>query len=513
MTELEVAKSGLVDESEFNESLTKIDVGEHDPGHGSTVGESLNDTAVSKAEAAGAHPPWVGKTLGHFKLLGLLGQGAMGLVIRAQDVNLGRIVALKVLRKRIKGMDDQQRVNQFLREARAAARIEHPNVAHIYEINEHGGWWYVATELIEGGTLQDVVKSNGRLSPRQACPLLADAASALSVAHQLGIVHRDIKPRNLMLTRAGRCKVVDFGLVRVEDPNDPFDFTSQAVGTPLYLPPEALKREKPTGALDIYGLGATLYYALTGGPPFKSRELKELIKLHSTAPRPDVRVANPECSENLAGLIERAMAVDPAQRPSASDFAAALRIESIGSGGGESDSSLIAHIQALRTDLADAADGTAVFGRSRAVEGSGLLGRTAAIRRGRRRIRRTSLLVVGLAIVAAGIFAFLRNSGGILTTSVASREAFAQRFPMAPSDYGRIGSSPRADIGGAVPVFSWRGQIDPGDATLVAHRSGRNAFPLNHPMAVLIPAENAVFYATPGDAADDGKTVVTAAGQ
>jgi tRNA A-37 threonylcarbamoyl transferase component Bud32 len=509
MAELESTKPGLVDEDEFNESLTKIDIGEHDGEQGSTVGATLGDTSLSEGDAG--QPPWVGKTLGHFKLLGLLGQGAMGLVIRAQDVNLGRIVALKVLRKRIKGMDDQQRVNQFLREARAAARIEHPNVAHIYEINEHHGWWYVATELIEGGTLQDIVRASGRLTPQQACPLLADAASALSVAHQLGIVNRDIKPRNLMLTRSGRCKVVDFGLVRVEDPNDPFDFTSHAVGTPLYLPPEALKRQKPTGALDVYGLGATLYYALAGAPPFRSRELKALIRQHGESPRPDVREASPACSENLATLIQRAMAIDPAKRPSASDFAAALRIESIGTsaGDGATDSSLIAQIQALRTDLADATDGTALLSRTRGADASRILGRTAVRRIVRRRIRLTTILVTVLVLAAAGVFALLRNRAMVLPRQAASRTAFAKHFPAAPPGYGLDGAMPEPDISREYP-FGWRGRVDPAGARFVASRSGRWAYPVDAPIAALIGAENAVFYDTAADALSDGKHIAGA---
>ena len=126
----------------------------------------------------------------------------MGMVIQALDIHLQRLVALKVLRKRIAGLDEAKRVEQFLREARGAALIEHPNVVRIYEINQHAGWWYIAMEMVDGENMKQVVSAIGRLPPDRACPLIADAATALAVAHELAIIHRDVKPTNLMITVA-----------------------------------------------------------------------------------------------------------------------------------------------------------------------------------------------------------------------------------------------------------------------------------------------------------------------
>ena len=162
--------------------------------------------------------------MGHFKLLRLIGQGAMGMVIQAEDINLRRIVALKVLRKQLTtGEKGKKAVEQFLREARAAAALEHPNIVRVFEINQHAGWWYIAMEMVEGNSLQAIVKATGCLPPMRACPIIADAAQGLEAAHELGMIHRDIKPGNILVSRNGRGKLTDFGLVRIEDPSDPDD--------------------------------------------------------------------------------------------------------------------------------------------------------------------------------------------------------------------------------------------------------------------------------------------------
>ncbi|MHC4751277.1 MAG: serine/threonine-protein kinase, partial [Planctomycetota bacterium] len=246
---------GPTDDAEFEASL----VSDIDADLIEAETEIVEPQVVPRPPAQVAkQPPWVGKVLGHFKLLRLIGEGKMGRVIQAQDVNLQRIVALKVLCKRLAGTDVQGYVNQFLREARAAAQIEHPNVVRVYEINQHDGWWYIAMEMLDAGNLRQVVKAAGPLSVPRACALIADAATGLAAAHQLGIIHRDIKPANLMLTRHGRCKLTDFGLVRLDDPNDPFDFTRRTVGSPAFMAPEIILRREQTPAIDIYSLGATL---------------------------------------------------------------------------------------------------------------------------------------------------------------------------------------------------------------------------------------------------------------
>lgn len=517
-------ETGLLGEDRFSDSLAGLDTSTPDtstPARPDDADESdvieLEAAVPDDARAAPKPRKWEGKRMGHFKLLRLLGEGAMGMVVQAMDTNLDRIVALKILRKRIDGMDQQQGVKQFLREARAAAKIDHPNVAHIYEINEHDGWWYIATEMIEGGTLQQVVQAAGQLPPSAAAPLIADAASALSVAHTVKIIHRDVKPHNLMLTRDGRCKLVDFGLVRLEDPNDPFDFTSRAVGTPHYLPPESADRRAPTTKYDIYSLGATLYYALAGRPPFTADSIPDIVKLHRTAPRPDVREVNPACSEHLAGLVQRAMAIDPDERPNAKRFASELRVESIGS---HTDlASLVADPAALQASgLLDSAAG--ITGFTEAVIGSASstqadphatqplitpastpawtwIGRVAAA------------VVVAGALIAGGGWLVHRALQALTPQHAADAEAFRDLFPDAPESYGLrpagqfpVAASPPA------PAFGWRGRVDPGAAKFVAAAAGRHAYPVDHVWAGLIAPDRAEFFADRAAAVAAGKTPV-----
>lgn len=510
MTEHDPMNSGLINEDAFTATVVLEDADE------AAKADQAEPSEAMQADVTAEAPRWAGKRLGRFKLLRLLGEGGMGVVIQAQDIHLGRIVALKVLRRQIKGVDDQQRVSQFLREAKSAARIQHPNAAQVYEINEHKGWWYIASEMIEGGTLTQVVKAAGKLSPVQACPLIADAASVLAAAHQAGIIHRDIKPHNLMLTRMGRCKVVDFGLVRVEDPNDPFDFTKQAVGTPQYLPPEAVKRGRPTPAYDVYALAATLYYALTGELPFKAKSTTKMASLHAKAPRPDARDLNPDCSPRLAELIQQGMAVDPDERPTAADFAAALRVENIGSD--YDPATLVQSAKAAHPgDPNASASGISALPLSGtqpqstgalASHDSTQLGVHTA-QREQRKTKRTAAIVAAAAVVVALVgYVVVQQFGGPATTSDA--EAFAQRFPNAPAAYGTRapGTAPPAVATLDAPSFSWVGQREPGNNAYVASTDGNSAYPIDHPAALLIRADLATFYETRADAERAGKTII-----
>ena len=468
-------------------------------------------------DAAGESPtdetsPWAGKALGHFKLLRLIGEGAMGVVIQAMDVNLHRIVALKVLRKRIVGVDERQRVAQFLREARAAARIEHPNVVRIYEINEHDGWWYIAMEMLHGDSVKRIVQATGPMSPARACPVIADAAVALDVAHSLGIIHRDVKPSNLMVTRSGRCKLMDFGLVRLDDPDDPFDFTDRSVGTPQFAAPELIAHRRASPAADVYSLGGALYYALTGRYPYVGRTVAEILHQHVEAPPPELSAVLPNCSESLASLVRRAMAKDPAARPTAADFATALHAEAIlwraeesgalsGAGGGSSLIGGMAPGSPARTGAAAAPPGT---GRPASL--SGLLDRPV-------KSRWAWILgpIVGLVILAAMI---LPN---VLTSPPAPRRParrrppvpdISRRFPDAPRTYGvrAPGSVPAVDPGdGTAPVFSWVHTHGAAKPMFVASKRGRHFYRSDDPAALLIGADDFVGYPSAARAREDGK--------
>ncbi len=271
---------------------------------------------------------WIGKRLGRFQILDLLGKGAMGIVFRAHDPDLKRDVALKILEKQF--IDSQKktyRLEQFIREARSAARLTHPNSVTVYEIGKDKGWYFIAMELVEGGTLLDLVRKKKKKIPIEVvCELIAQAADALSAAHKLGIIHRDIKPSNLMLTKDGRVKVTDFGLAQLQDTADDFELPTKAVGTPYWMSHEQCKGEDALPQSDIYSLGAVLYFALTGEVPFKGKTKREILNQHLYTPVPNPRSARKDIPDSVYNIIKKAMEKNPASRyQDAAEMGIALR--------------------------------------------------------------------------------------------------------------------------------------------------------------------------------------------
>ena len=294
---------------------------------GTRISEHLTSDVNTRPSGA---PSWAGKRVGRFRLMSELGRGAMGRVIRAEDTLLHRQVALKVLPKVVRRGNRTIAIDRLIGEARAAATLDHPNVVTVYEINESGGVYYIAMELLEGGSLRDIVKAHGPMDSTRACLMCADAADALAQAHALGIIHRDVKPANLMLTRAGRCKVADFGLARMEDAGDLSSTLPESVGTPQFIAPELLRGVLASARSDIYSLGATLWYLLTGHPPFEAATAADLLRQHLETPLPDLSALRPDLPEGLVQAVNRAMAKRPADRfESAAQFEKVLRVYTI----------------------------------------------------------------------------------------------------------------------------------------------------------------------------------------
>ena len=277
-----------------------------------------------------APPSWVGKRVGRFRLMSLLGTGAMGRVFRAEDTLLHRQVALKVLPKVLKRGGRTVAVDRLIHEARAAATLDHPHVVTVYEVNESNGVYYIAMEMLEGGSLRDLVKGAGALEHSRACMLAADAAEALAHAHATGVIHRDVKPANLMLSRTGRCKVADFGLARVDDANDLSSVFGESVGTPQFVAPEILRGQPASPQSDIYSLGGTLWYLLTGRPVFESTTASELLSKHLEAPVPDLAAVRPDLPPGLVQAVYKSLNKRPGDRfDSAAQFEKVLRVYTI----------------------------------------------------------------------------------------------------------------------------------------------------------------------------------------
>ncbi len=254
-----------------------------------------------------------GKTFGSYEVLEELGRGGMGRVFRARHVTLEREVALKLLAEQFAG--DDFYVQRFLKEARAAARLNHPGIVQIYDFGQVGPHWYLAMELVEGRSLAHFLRTWGRFSEQNAIVLARQTLTALGVAHAAGIVHRDIKPDNVILGKKGIVKLVDLGLAKKTD--DPgASVTGFAAGTPYYISPEQIEgRADIDGRADLYSLGATLFQLVTGQVPFPGSSSAVIMSRHLNERAPDPRIHTPELSEGFSAAVLRLLARESDRRP------------------------------------------------------------------------------------------------------------------------------------------------------------------------------------------------------
>jgi hypothetical protein len=272
--------------------------------------------AETEVFEAGPHP----RQMGPYCLLEKLGQGGMGAVYRAEHIRLKRMVALKVLPPGL--LQDTRAVARFRREVEAVGKLDHPNIARASDAGEASGCPFLVMELIDGVDLAKLVARVGTMSVADACEVCRQAALALQHAHEHGLVHRDIKPGNLMVTPAGVVKLLDLGLARVcgdQPVSEVLTATGVVMGTPDYMAPE--QGSDPRAAdirADLYGLGCTLYRLLAGVPPFGGpgfNTLAQKLLAHALAPVPPIRDRRPEVTEGLAALLVRLLAKSPADRP------------------------------------------------------------------------------------------------------------------------------------------------------------------------------------------------------
>jgi eukaryotic-like serine/threonine-protein kinase len=256
-----------------------------------------------------------------YELGPVIGHGGMGEIRRARDTRLGRDVAIKLLRPDLARQDEVRA--RFDHEARAAARLSHPNVVAVYDSGELDGQPYIVMECLPGRTLADEMKA-GPLPAERVEAVAADVLAALAAAHREGIVHRDVKPGNLLLTDDGQVKVSDFGIAKSAEVLEP-TLTGQILGTPAYVAPERLEGQTASHQSDLYSLGVVLYEALAGHQPFSGDTPLEMARSVQQGEAEPLRRACPSVSAAMAGLIERAMATDPARRfATADDMANAL---------------------------------------------------------------------------------------------------------------------------------------------------------------------------------------------
>jgi hypothetical protein len=294
------------------------------PSHAPTLSLPPDELGpVSEAPRKGAPGgELVGRRLRHYRIARHIAAGGMGDVYAAVDTSLQRAVAIKTMRAEL-AQDERLRA-LFLREAQAQARVVHPHVAQVYFAGEEGGIWFIAMQLLEGGSLADALPAKGRLPWQEAARHMLGVAEGLAEAARVGIVHRDIKPANILLDRSGEAHLADFGLAtlasrppaeaREEGTLPEASVTGVIMGTLDYSAPEQLRGGPVDARADIYSLGATFYHLLSGRPPRSASSLREAVEAHAGPPPRKLRRAARRVPADFCDVIDRCLTADPADR-------------------------------------------------------------------------------------------------------------------------------------------------------------------------------------------------------
>jgi eukaryotic-like serine/threonine-protein kinase len=326
-----VRRSGLVDHGRLNAVLLELKK--------QSGSQPISDTdlVANRLVQSGLVTRWQvdklldgrhkGFFLGKYKLLDHLGTGGMSTVYLAEHVLMQRRVAIKVLPK--SRAEDSSYLARFHREAQAAAALDHRNIVRAYDVDDDGSNHYFVMEYVDGRDLQRMVKEDGPLSYAAAADYIRQAAEGLAHAHQAGLIHRDVKPANLLVDQKNVVKVLDLGLARFTDEDTAsltVAYDENVLGTADYLAPEqALDSHGVDARADIYGLGCSLYFLLTGHPPFPGGTLPQRLMMHQKQAPPSIHLARPDASDDLTNICMKMMAKKPSQRyQSAADVAQAL---------------------------------------------------------------------------------------------------------------------------------------------------------------------------------------------
>ena len=292
--------------------VNDIPVDEHTLIPGDTI--AIGDTLLSLATTD--EDPLIDSTLAGYKIEKRLGRGAMGTVYLARQLSLDRQVALKILAPRFS--KDEDFIQSFLKEARSAGSLNHPNVVQVYDAGNEGDYHYMSMEYLEGGSLEELLEREGRLDIIRAVNAARDAAQALQFAQQNQIVHRDIKPANLMLTLDGTVKVGDLGIAadlsQSSSGGGGGGGNVPAAGSPRYMAPEQAQGEALDHRADIYGLGATLYRMIAGVAPFDGSSIKEIVRAKLDNDPTPLRKLNPEIPGGLSAVVQKMLARNPDSR-------------------------------------------------------------------------------------------------------------------------------------------------------------------------------------------------------
>jgi len=252
-----------------------------------------------------------------YRLVAQQGSGGMAVIYKAIDESLGRTVAVKVLRPSL--TTDPTFIARFQNEARSIANLQHPNIVTVHDVGNDGPTYFIVMEFVEGQDLKKVIRTHGALSIDRALNLSIQICAGLGYAHRARLVHADVKPQNILLTRDEVVKITDFGIAQALSDTQPAQRQSVVWGSPHYMPPEQAQGEKPSAASDVYAIGIVMFEMLTGRLPYIGADQKELALAHIREPVPLVTELNPAVPESLARIVYKVMSKEPRDRYSMAD--------------------------------------------------------------------------------------------------------------------------------------------------------------------------------------------------
>lgn len=313
-----VIDQGLATQEEVQHAIEKAKALREENNQASLVQILVDNEYVTKRQIARLkqiiEAERSGQKIPGYKILGKLGAGAMATVFKAKQLSLDRTVAVKVLPRKFSS--NQQFIERFYAEGRAAAQLNHPNIVQAFDVGKAGDYHFFVMEFVDGRTVYDDIVKHKRYTEAEAIDIVIQTAEALLHAHERGLIHRDVKPKNIMINKDGVAKLADMGLARaVSDKEAAEAEAGKAFGTPYYISPEQIRGEKTVGPpADIYSLGATLYHMVTGNVPFDGKNPSAVMHKHLKSDLVPPDHVNPRLSAGVSEVIEMMMHKDPRRR-------------------------------------------------------------------------------------------------------------------------------------------------------------------------------------------------------